>query len=54
MAQAIETHEMPESVEEGERRANSELQIKATSRTHFLPICFSIHCSTNAYGYHYY
>ncbi len=51
MAQAIETHGMPVSVEEGGRRGHSELQTKATSRTHFLvvPICISIHRTTNAY-----
>ena len=31
MAQVIKTHEMPESVEEGKRRTNSERQTKATS-----------------------
>ena len=54
MAQAIKTHEMSESVEEGGRRGHSGLQTKAASRTHFLvvPICISIHCSTNVYDDH--
>lgn len=51
MAQAIKPHEMSVGVEEGERRGHSELQTKATSRTHFLvvPICISTHRSTNVY-----
>lgn len=54
MAQAIETHELPESVEKGWKRGDSELQIKTTSRTHFLvvPICISIHRLRNEYNDH--
>ena len=52
MAQAIETHEMPESVEEGVRRGQFRTSDQGYECNAFLPICYSIHCSTNAYDYH--
>ena len=52
MAQEIETHEMPEIVEEGESGPIPNFRPRLRVERHVLQICISVHRSTNAYDHH--